>query len=263
MLVLGTNKTQTILDTLPESFLIIDDGDIIDRLALPKRRKVTRLDLAAHSFNPLKGMTYQKARQFITILDAVFPEGANTLTKKNANFVLLKALLKDKKRTAYLSDLLPVPDKKDTGAVDAYQKIETILLSPVLEHVLNRPTNLTFSGIILARLDRAALGDFDCFVLGNLLISEYRGTVVIPDFGFYAIPSHIQLVRQRRLIAGVNYLAELAPPLRNLLLMGETIPARTTFEDAETLADYAGIPKHINRYADFIEECMGTKRELP
>lgn len=257
MLLIGTHKTDTFLEHLPESYLLIDDGPVIDRLILPKRRKVTRLDFSYHSFNPLRHMDYLAARRFVQILDAVFPEGESTLTRKYGNLTLLKALL-DKPRS--LARLIPRPDPKDTGAQDAYQKVETLLLSPVLRHFLTSPTaRFPWKGIILARLDRAELGDFDCFVLGNLLAAYHPGPVVITDFGFYAIPQHIQLIRQGRLIAGVNFLKEVPGRLANhLLLMPEKIPCRTTFEDAETLASFAGIVRGTNRYDDFVDDCVRT-----
>jgi hypothetical protein len=261
MLIIGTDKTDTILEHLPESFLLVDDGPVIDHLLLRKRRRVTRLDLSHHALNPLKGIDYLKARQFVGIINAVFPEGESTLTRKNSTYVLLKALLGSKTRT--LETLLA--PSKDPGEQDAYQKIQTLLLSPILKHFLCTPTTLRLTGrhtthnIILARLDRATLGDFDCFVLGNLLISAYSGPVVIPDFGFYAIPHHIQLMRQERLIAGLNTLSEkrISPEIRQqLLLVRPKLARRCAFDDAETLASYAGIPKHINAYSDFIDEAM-------
>src|ERR1700709_184530 len=74
---------------------------------------------------------YRRARDFIAVLDAVFPDGQNTLTKKNANFHILSALLDE---PTYLHKLLK-PDKKDPAKQDAYQKIETLLMSPVLRAV--------------------------------------------------------------------------------------------------------------------------------
>jgi len=252
-LILGTDKTELLHD-LPDKFLIIDDGKLIDALpTFPKTFRVTRLDLSTHSLNPLKDIDYRRARQFISVLDAVFPEGENTLTKKASNFVLLTALLSHPTR---LDRLIPRPHKTDTGAQDAYQKVQTLLLSPVLKRFLCHSTNFPLDGIILARLNRAELTDFDCFVIGNLLISTYQSPVVIPDFGFYACVFHTSLVRQNRLIAGINFLAEV-PKLRNSLL---TIPTKvgrhTTAEDAETLASYAGLSPGTNAYTDFIAKCL-------
>ena len=259
MLILGTDKTDTLLEHLPESFLLIDDGPVIGALTLPKRRKITQLDLSVHSFNPLTRMDYLKARQFVAMLNAVFPEGESTLTRKNSNFILLKALVETKARTL---DTLLSPSKDPAGQ-DAYQKIQTLLLSPVLRHFLTSPTDRLFlTGILIARLDRAALGDFDCFVIGNLLIANYPGQVVIPDFPFYTIQSHSQIIRQRRLIAGVNTLSELdrLHVLRNLLLLGKRRGTHTTNDDAEKLAEYKGLRQDYTRqdnlYNRFIDGCM-------
>ena len=250
-LIVGTDKTK-ILEHLPDSFLLIDDGEIIDALSIPKRRKVTRFSPEKSSFNPLKGMGYRKAREFIAVLDAVFPEGESTLTKKASNFTLLNALLDKPTR---LDKLIPRPGK-DPGQIDAYQKIQTLLLSPVLEPVLCRPTNFPFDGILLARLDRAKLGDFDCFVFANLLIAQYKGAVVIPDFGFYACDFHTSLIRQNRLIACVNFLDE-APEFRNqLLLIDQKIGRHCTAEDAKALASYAGLTPNTNAFNESVQESM-------
>lgn len=249
LLVVGTKK-ETILEHLPDTFLLIDDGAIIDAVPLPPQRKITIFDVTKHSFNPLKGIDYLRARNFITLLDAVFPEGKDTLTKKISNFQILSALLSKPKSLDGL-----IRNTKDTA--DAYQKIQTLLLSPVLERVLNNPTNFSFKGTILARLNRAELGDFDCFVLGNLLIGQYKGHVCVPDFGFYGTPSHLSLMRQDRLIAGLNFLEEVPTGLRNqLLLVGTKIASHCTAKDAETLAQYAGLLPHTNQYNEFIEECI-------
>ena len=251
MLILGTDKTDTVLEHLPESYLLIDDGPVIDAVTFPKRRKVTHLDFSTHALNPLKGMSYQKARQFIAILDAIFPEGADTLTKKTANFIILKALLRHRKK---LDTLIWLPEKPTSGQYDAYQKIETLLLSPLLKHFLTSPTErFSVRGIVIARLDRATLGDFDCFVLGNLLAANYPKTVVMTDFGFYATPPHIQLMRQQRLIAGLSFLDEVPTKIRQqLLLMPTKLARRCTFDDAEILAGYAGLAKGTVAESDFI-----------
>jgi hypothetical protein len=248
MLIIGQNKFP-ILENLPQTFLLIDDGPLIDELTFPKRRRVTRFDHGSHHFNPLKGMDYKRARDFVGVLDAVFPEGANTLTKKNANFILLTALLDNPKRL----DRLLFPNDGDPAHTDAYQKIQTLLLSPILKDVLCKPTNFPMKGILLARLNRAELGDFDCFVLGNLLISQYQGQIVVPDFGFYACPSHVSLIRQKRLAAGLNFLDEVPQKLRqSLLLIKDKVASRAIAEDAETLAVYSGFQPGTNAFTDYV-----------
>jgi hypothetical protein len=250
-LIVGTNKA-TVLDFLPDTFLLIDDGELIDRIKLPTRRAVTVFDVSKHSFNPVRGIDYRRARDFVAVLDAVFPEGEGTLTRKNSNFILLSALLEKPKGI----DTLLSPKPTDSAHTDAYQKIQTILLSPVLSSVLTKPTNLSFRGTILARLNRAELGDCDCFVLASLLIAQYQGQVIIPDFGFYANASHTQLLRQNRLVAGVNTLSEVPTQREQLLLVDTKIASHCTAEDANTLAIYKGLRPGTNGYNQFIENCI-------
>jgi len=247
-LILGSAKGP-ILDHLPDTFLLIDDGPIIDALQLPERKAVTVFDPAHHAFNPLKDMTYLRARAFVDLINAAFPEGESTLTRRISSFHILTALLSG----ALSLDTL-IRDTKDTR--DAYQKIQTLLLSPVLAKVITRPTNLSFKGTVLARLNRAELGDFDCFFLANLLIQQYRGPVVIPDFGFYACPFHVDLIRQDRLVAGINAFDEV-PRFRNELIQFEKkIGSRTTPDDAAILANYRGLTPHTIAYNDFIQRSI-------
>lgn len=250
-LIVGTNK-QPIIQNLPDAFLLIDDGELIDAVELPKRRAVTIFDPLVHAFNPLKGMTYRRARDFINVLDAVFPEGDSTLTRKNSNFVLLEALLNKPKRLDTL-----IPAKSDSAYVDARQKIQTLLFSPILKNVLTRPTNISFKGIILAKLNRAELGDFDCFVLANLLISQYKGQIVIPDLGFYACTPHSELLRQNRLIAGINSFDEVPKLKQTLLLVPDKTASRCNADDAKLLALYEGLLPGTNIYNEFIQRSIG------
>lgn len=255
-LIVGTDK-KPILDLLGSSpFLLIDDGPLIDKLSLPQRRKVVIFDIKRHHLNPLHKLDYLRAREFVAVIDAVFPEGADTLTKKNANFVLLETLLNDEK-PRYLNTLIEEPDKKDAARQDAYQKIQTLMLSPVLSSVLCKPTNFSLSGIVLARLDRSMLGDFDSLIIGLMLMSSYRGQIILPD-GFYLRDHHISLVREQRLIAAVNTLSELPERLRQAVLSIPTkIAAHALYEDAEVLARYRGLVPNTIEHSDFISEAMG------
>ncbi len=249
-LILGSAKGP-ILDHLPDTFLLIDDGPIIDALQLPERRAVTVFDPAHHAFNPLKDMTYLRARSFVDLINAAFPEGESTLTRRISSFHILTALLSGPKGLDTL-----IRDTKDTR--DAYQKIQTLLLSPVLAQVITRPTNLSFKGTILARLNRAELGDFDCFFLANLLIQQYPGPVVIPDFGFYSCPFHVDLIRQNRLTVSVNALDEV-PRFRNALVQFERkVGSRSTPEDAAILADYLGLTPRTVAHNDFIHRSINA-----
>jgi hypothetical protein len=86
------------------------------------------------------------------------------------------------------------------------------------------------------------LGDFDALVLGLFLIAHFPAQLCIPDFGFYGREGHVSLIREERLIAGVNFLSELSPKLRrSVLLIEEKEGKGTTVEDAETLAAYERI----------------------
>jgi hypothetical protein len=77
--------------------------------------------------------------------------------------------------------------------------------------------------------------------------------VVVPDFGFYGRDCRVSLIREGRLIAGVNHLGKLPPKLRQAaLLMDERVPARTTLQDAETLAEYAGFVPGTVGFTDFV-----------
>ena len=117
-LVVGTDKSE-ITKHLPDAFLFIDDD--ISTVPLPPRRKVTKLDLSHHSYNPLRDIDYKRAKELIAVLDAVFPEGEDTLTKKASNFVLLNALLSGE---TDFQKLISTPSIKDTGKTDAYQKFK-------------------------------------------------------------------------------------------------------------------------------------------
>jgi|SRR5579863_224741 len=251
-LVVGSEK-RTLLDFLPDHFLLIDDGELIEQIEFPKRRAVTFFDVSKHSFNPVKNIDYRRAREFITVLDAVFPEGENTLTRKNSNFILLNALLAKPKS---LETLVSQPSKTDGAQTDAYQKVATLLLSSVLNNILNRPTNLSFTGTIVARLNRAELGDFDCFVIANLLISQYKGPVVIPDFGFYSHKAHSSLIRQGRLVAGINSFSEVPKLAQLLLTIDQKLASHCTTDDAKVLAQYQGLLPATNAYNQFIDTCI-------
>jgi hypothetical protein len=71
------------------------------------------------------------------------------------------------------------------------------------------------------------------------------------------------LIRENRLVAGVNFLGELAPKLRHAtLLIEDRVGAGALYEDAVTLAQHAGLrPDHSrdeNPYNAFIDRTMGS-----
>lgn len=63
------------------------------------------------------------------------------------------------------------------------------------------------------------MGEFDALVLGFFLIRHFEGQIVVPDFGFYGRDVHSSLIRQRRMIAGVNFLNELPLKLQRSVLL--------------------------------------------
>jgi hypothetical protein len=255
ILSVGLDKAP-LLKHLPSRFLLIDDGSFIDRINLP-RAKV--FDVLQHSFDPLRRIDHKKARELADLFYAADPGGENTLTVRDGKRALTKLLLSGQPLDRITGDRTEKP------VLEALGVLENALLSPVLRNIFLRATNFYFSSrssgdytpsLIIARIDRAELGDFDAFLLGNLLISRYPGPVVVPDFGFYAYRSHVSLIRQGRLIAGVNFFDEV-PNLKNELL---TIPTKIgrhcTPEDAELLARYEGISPSSLGYREHVERLI-------
>ena len=243
----GLDKSP-LLEHLPRRFLLIDDG-----VNLP-RGKV--FDHTIHSFDPLRKIDHKKARELSDIFYAADPGGSGTLTVRNGKRALTKMLLQGK----YLDQL--TGDKKDPAVLEALGMIDNVLLSPVLQNVLLRRTNFYFTvarngdyipSTIIACISRAELGDYDAFLLGNLLIAQYPGTVVVPDFGFYAHKGHSTLIRQNRLMAGINFFDEV-PELRNqLLTIPDKIGSHCTPADAELLVQYDGLSPTSRGYRERIE----------
>ena len=233
-------------------FLLIDN----------EARKAPRariFDPTKHSFNPLKGIDYRKAREIAEILYTASPQGENTLTVRNGKRALLRMLLEGHERL----DKLPPAEKGDAGALEAMETIGDVLVSPVLRRVLCNPTNFSFkpNSRIFARINRAELGEFDALALGLLLMAQFQGQVIIPDGGFYLRDAHASLIRQDRLIVGVNSLNEMPVKLRQMaLLIRERVPSGALYEDAVTLAYHAGLRPDLTRednpFNNFVRTAM-------
>jgi hypothetical protein len=215
---------------------------------VPDISRARIFDPTQHSFNPLKDIDYRKARALAEVLYTAYPQGDSTLTVRNGKRALLKALL-----SATRLD-------KIEGDPEVEGMIDDLLQSPVLKRVLCNTTNqFSFNpnSLILARINRAELGDFDALILGLFLIGHFKGQVVVPDGGFYLRDTHLSLIREERLIAGVNFLSELTPKLRNsVLLIEDKIASGTTLDDAGTLADYARVPRGTNAFNSFVDQAM-------
>lgn len=242
LLIGHADKTDRLLQLAKPPFLLIDDGPIADAF-LDHFPKAKPFDISQHSFNPLRGMDYKRARDFAALIYALSPQGADTLTVRNGKRALVRLLLEN---PAYLDEL---PKGSDDASTEARGMVEELLVSPVLERVLCRPTNFSFKGSVVARINRAALGEFDALILGNLLLGQHKGQAIVPDFGFYGREFHVSLIRQNRLICGLNSLSEITDTLQQAVLgiQGKTV-YRTTREDAKRLIDYinpTGNPKTL------------------
>ena len=221
-------------------FLLIDDE-------IPEIPKARIFDLDKHSLNPLKNIDYQKARALTNALYTIAPEGTTTLTVRNGKRAMLKALLSSRRL-----------DK-----IDADEEVEglvnDLLVSPLLKRIFCNPTNFSFNpnSVILVRLNRAEIGDFDALVIGLLLMNHYQGQVVVKDFGFYGRDGHVSLVRENRLYAGLNHLGEVTPRLRHALLgIKDKSGKGALYADAQVLAEYAGLAPHTNGFIGFVDEAM-------
>jgi hypothetical protein len=204
-----------------------------------------------HSFDLFKGMNHKRAREISNALYTISPQGENTLTVRNGKRELYKALKKGKRfdRLRFSND--------DAGK-EAGGAVEDLLESPILRRVLCEPPNFLFNPVskIVARLNRAELGEDDALALTFLLMVHFKGQIVVLD-GSCLRECHISLVRENRLIAGVNTLNELPPKLRQRLLSVEKVASGTTFKDAEELADYmCRFPPNTDGYNTFIENMM-------
>jgi hypothetical protein len=257
-LLIGTaDKTDRLLEVAAPPFLLIDDGPTADAFA-DHFPKANQFDLAEHSFNPLHAIEYKTARDFATALYTASPEGENTLTVRNGKRALLRLLLDNPTRL----DKLPSTDA-DPGTTEALAMVDDVLLSPVLKKVLcSPPPHFTFTSprmkyprSVIVKLDRAQIGDFDAFLLCALLIGQHLGQIILPDFGFYGRDLHISLIRQNRLVAGVNFLSELTTTLRHAVtLIEDKIPLQCSWEDAQLLARYAGLMPETTAHTDFLHQ---------
>jgi hypothetical protein len=245
-LYVGLNK----LIELPQrGYLYIGDE-------VPHVPQARLFDVTTHSFNPLKNIDYRKAREIADIFYTIAPHGENTLTVRNGKRALARLLMAKPKRL----DVIRF-NERDDGEKEAKAAVSDVLMSPLLSKVLCNAAPPAFSfnprSTILARINRAELGDFDALVLGLFLMAHYKGQIVVEDGGFYLREQHISLIRERRLIAGVNVLAELSPKLRQaVLLMEDKEASGTTLDDAETLAQYARLAPGTTGFNDFVASAM-------
>lgn len=226
--------------------LFISDEDLPDKL----RAKI--FDPAKHSFNPLKLIDRRKAQELAELIYTIYPEGSTTLTVRKGKWELAPALLA----------------VKSLDAVHGSEEVEGVmgdlLFNPVVRGALCGKTEFKFDEkrLIIAKLSRREIGDRAALIIGLFLMARFQGQIVVPDFGFYGREAHISLIREKRLIAGVNTLEELPPKLRQaVLLIKEKHGSGATAEDAETLAKYAGLrpdfAREDNEHSRFVRDAMG------
>jgi hypothetical protein len=231
-------------------------GDDISEAPHKFRPKVS--DPAKHSFNPIKDISEAQAQEFAEVIYTVYGQGENTLTVRNGQIDLAPALYKGKR----LDEL--------RGSEEVERLRDDILFNPIVRNCLSsKKKDFVFDAgrVIFARLNRTELGTKASLLIGLSLMSFYKGQLVIPDFGFYGRDAHASLIRENRLVAGVNFLGELSDKLRrSVLLIKDKQAAGATFEDAEVLAKFAGLrldPDHKNNnYNAFIDRAMGVSGEL-
>jgi hypothetical protein len=237
-------------DEIEGGFLYIGDG-VPD---VGKRRHRV-FDPLKHSVNPLDQLDYRKACDFLDMIDALFSRGDNTLTKDTGLDFIAEALEGDVRR---LDKLVPEPKRTSTtGHVWAYGRMQKILRSPVLRPVLCSPRkqfSLADNSIVLARLNRKELGEFDAVVLGLVLMMSYKGQIVVDDFGFYGREAHASLLREDRLIAGLNFFDEIVSnKLQNALMqIDEKVLSGATYPDAKRVAEHRGLrPDPMRENSDY------------
>jgi hypothetical protein len=223
----------------PKGSLVIIDEPIL-------KWGVKVFDPAKDGLNPLP-MPYREAREFAA---AVFPD-KDLMTYRNGRRVLTRLVMNADRldRLKYTKD---DDDQEASGAV------EDLLLSPLSRTALRKSIPRWFySGAsVMVRLNRKEIGDDDAKIIASIRISQFKGQIVIEDFGCYARPFHTSLIRENRLIAGVFTLTELDDKLRQMSLLMETEAAGCTYEDAEVLAKYDGHVPGTNAFNAFVQRAM-------
>jgi hypothetical protein len=120
--------------------------------------------------------------------------------------------------------------------------VQRITRSPVLRSVpVVKGSHFHSNNKIFAGFDRAEVEKFDALALVLFLIAQYKGQVALPDGGFYLSDSHMNLIREKRLIAGVRF----KRPACGIRCDGlrDADCSGATFKDAEELAEYEGLPQ--------------------
>ena len=228
------------------------------------------------SFNVLEGVLEPDRPKLVQDLcaffDALFPAGAQTLTRQYGTYVLANVLtiLLDSNGVSFLSVLEFLRDKtfrqqclersqnpialRNWAAIEEWDstlrkqafanvetKVGTLLLSPVMRRTLqDRPTfHLRKTPIFIANLSRQKLGDSAARLLGTLLISRAATPLYINDFGFFASDHLTSLFSSGGYTVTLRSLSELSKTTSQAVLRFEDKYAFSlTPDDAETLQPY-------------------------
>jgi hypothetical protein len=244
-LIIGLADKTAELIPAKSGFLLIDDGPVADAFS-QKFKRAKQFDPQSYSFNPLS-MTYRKARDFS---DVVFGEaGKDTLTVRIGKRALVRLLLKAKRL-----DNLAVGRNDDEQ--EATTMVDDLLLSPVLKDVLCKPTSRwVLSGAsIVARINRAELGDHDAKILGALLISQFKGQIIVPDFGFY-VP-RLTYPGEPADCGRVHTFRNWTRSCGSCAYSWGTGTAGCTYEDAQVLAKYEGYLPNTNAFNAVVQRAM-------
>lgn len=284
LLIGASDKTALFLHFLQQDFphgltLIDPDGSLakaaLDIIPVDLTEEVNYFNPSdaknVGSFNVFANVTDKTklVQDISSFFDAMFPAGAETLTRLNSNFVLANILtvitdtpgvtfrsvlefLSDEEYQAAclsrctnpmaLSNWQAIQEWEPAQRKAAYAqitaKLGTLLLSPLMFRTLEGKStfHLTKTNILIANLSRAKLGDEAAKLLGTLLITRAKTPVYINDFDFFASDYVASLFSQGGYTVSVPFLSTVPPNVaQRLLSFPEKYVFRTTPEDAERL----------------------------
>jgi len=232
--------------------------------------------------------------------DALFPEGETTLARANANLLLANSLrvLLDTPNTTLLSLLKLLSDQSyrseclnnctdpvvlanwDTirgweraqyqAALATLQsKVGKLLMSPTLRNIFGQQFS-TFSlsapKIVIAKLDRAKLGDLTTYLLGSLLIARSVNHTYVHQLGFFSSDHLAAHITRGNFTVTVDFLDQLTPKLRQTVLQfDQKYVFKTNRDDAQELAFYVGSenPSQLVDLADDEYKELGESPQVP
>ncbi len=229
-------------DTLPGSISFEDEPEPKDGIKI--------YDPEKHGLNPLP-LKYPANREFA----AGFWPDKDLMTYRNGRFALARLVMKANK----IENLYYGRSDSDK---EAKMVIDDVLLSPLLKKAFRKQMPRWFfsDSPIIVRLNRKEIGDEDAKIIFNILVLKANRQIIVKDFGFYAREHHARLIREERLIAGVNTLSELPETLRDRMMTMPKLGSGCIYLDALKLAEDARLRpdplRENNDYDKFINEVM-------